>query len=116
MALQMRFMIREVLALVLSLLLCFSCSPSPVSDAIWYPVSVKKLPIHVKVHADTTRTGMPKYWIKYRGNTIYLSEANKLLLEKQAEPFYVIKNRHIVKNITRYSVVPSSKLKSDEDK
>lgn len=116
MALQMRFMIRGILVFVLSLLLCCSCSSAPVSDAIWYPVSVKKLPIYIKVHTDTTRTGKPKYWIRYRGNTIYLSEANKLLLEKQAEPFYVIKNRHIVKNITRYSVVPSSKLKSDEDK
>lgn len=111
----------QIICLLILVLLFFlnSCSHNNAvitdPDAIWYQVSVKELPKSIMVHTDTTRNGQPKYWVEYHGETIYLSETNKLLHEKQIEPLYVVKNRHVTKkNITKYWIVPSSKLKRSE--
>lgn len=114
---QAKSMTRSVIVFLLSILVCFSCSRTPIAGADWYTVSVKKLPKSTKVHTGTNRIGQPIYWIKYRGNKIYLTEANKRLIENKIEPLYVIKNRHVVKDCTTYSIIPSSKLsKSNEAK
>ena len=113
----MNYMVRSVIVFLLSLLLCVSCYRTPIDGADWYPVSVKKLPESTKVHTDTNSIGKPIYWIKYRGNKIYLTEVNKILIDNHVEHLYVIKNKHVVKNVTTYSIIPSSKLsKSDEVK
>ena len=117
MVLQGNYMTRSVIVFLISLFLCISCSRTPIAGTDWYPVSVKKLPESTKVHTDTNSIGKPIYWIKYRGNKIYLTEANKILIDNHVEHLYVIKNKHVVKNVTTYSIIPSSKLsKSDEVK
>ena len=117
MELQGNNMTRSVIVFLLSLLGCVSCCRTPIAGEDWYTVSVKKLPKSTKVHTDKNSIGKPIYWIKYRGTKIYLTEVNKILIDNSVEPLYVIKNKHVVKNVTTYSIIPSSKLsKSNEAK
>ena len=73
------------------------------SDSDWKLVSTHKVPKRKVVHMGTTNTGETKYWIRYRGGKVYISEEDYRLFN-EGEVTLIAKSRYVPKDVTLYRI------------
>ena len=101
-----RSCIKKELFVLLTLLV--TCCSSPISDyppgSDWEKVSTRKLPKRTKIYTEVSNSGKSICWIKCRGAKVYLNEEKYRLFEEGETSLYITKSRHVVKDVTRYSI------------
>ena len=75
----------------------------------WIKKGGWKIPAWVKIHVGKTINGFPKYWIKSRGLTIYVSPEVYERYKKEEVDLYVVKWKHLIKNVKRYNIAAIAK-------
>ena len=117
---QMRCMIKSCIknGVFLCFTLLMTCCSFSVTDyppgSDWKKVSTHKLPNRTKVYTGNSKSGKLVYWIKFRGTKVYLSEEKYHLFQEGETYLYITKSRHIVKNVTQYSIYTKEKKQSKE--
>ena len=74
------------------------------SDSDWKLVSTHKVHQRKIVYTGTTNTGKPKYYIRYRGGNVYISEDNYRLFKEGEVTLYIAKSRYVPKDVTLYRI------------
>ena len=116
----MKSMIRSCIKKGLFILftLLITCCSSSITDyppgSDWEKVSTHKLPKRTKIYTGVSKLGEPIYWVQYRGTKVYMREEKYHLYKEGENYLYVTKSRHVVKNVTRYSVYVKEKKQSKE--